>query len=306
MRKFYAILSLIVLSGITATTQAEEAPQPYTLQNTEVRDIHATQLKRDYQLYVSLPGSYQSSNKTYPVVFVTDAPYAFPATRAIEARITGHSKELREFILVGLSYAKGDTTEFSRRRDYTPSPNGGKDNVSDMPGRAPVFGEAEGYRRFLADEVFPFIASHYRADMQHRIFAGHSYGSLFGSYVLLTSPEMFDGYILGSPSLWYDDHLLLKREREYATTHKDLAARVYIGAGEFEGVAPKNKPHDRRYSTDGDIVTDAATFSHALMSHHYAGLHLQSEVIAGEDHLTVAPTLITRGLLWTLGGTTDH
>ena len=39
-----------------------------------------------------------------------------------------------------------------------------------MAGRAPAFGEAAGYRRFLADEVFPFIARSYRADMSSRLF----------------------------------------------------------------------------------------------------------------------------------------
>lgn len=305
MRKLCAILSLMISSSLATFAHAAETPSPYILENTEVQDIHAAHLNRDYQLYISLPNSYRSGNKTYPVVFVTDAPYAFPLTRAIEARITGHSKELREFILVGLSYAKGDTAEYSRRRDYTPSANGEKDATSDMPGRKPAFGEAEGYRRFLADEVFPLIAAHYRADMQHKIFVGHSYGSLFGTYVMLTSPEMFDGYVLGSPSLWFDDHLLMKREREFAATHKDLQARVYIGAGAFEGAAPKGKEHDKRYSTDGNMVTDAKAFSSALASHHYAGLHLQSEIIPDEDHLTVAPTLMTHGLLWTLGPATQ-
>jgi len=297
---------LVVLSHLASFAQAEDAPPPYVLPNTEVRDIHAAHLNRDYQLYISLPDSYKSGTQSYPVVFVTDAHYAFPVARAIEARITGHSKDLREFILVGLSYAKGDTAEYSRRRDYTPSANGPKDATSDMPGRKPAFGEAEGYRRFLADEVFPFIASHYRADMQHKIFVGHSYGSLFGAYALLTSPEMFDGYVLGSPSLWFDDHLLFAREREYAATHKDLPVKVYIGAGAFEGVAPKNVPHDKRYSTDGDMVTDANTFTRLLTSHHYPGLHLQSEVIAEENHLTVAPILMTHGLLWTLGAAPNH
>lgn len=264
--------------------------------------LHASHLGRDYELYVSLPPSYGSGQRSYPVVFVTDAPYAFPVTRAIEARIAGHSQELPEFILVGLGYAQGDTPEYSRRRDYTPSAHGDRDAKSDMPGRPVVYGEAEGYRRFVADEVFPFIASHYRADMTHKVFAGHSYGSLFGAYVMLTSPEMFDGYVLGSPSLWFDHRLLFAREATFAATHKDLRARVYIGAGEFEALQPKGRPRDPRYSTDGDMVADTRDFAHVLASRRYPGLKLRDDVIAGEDHLTVAPALITRGLMWTLSG----
>jgi predicted alpha/beta superfamily hydrolase len=301
VRKFYSLLLLAVAQCAVPTSHASEASTPFVLPNTEVQHLHAAKLNRDYEIFISLPSSYGVGHQNYPVVFVTDAPYTFPLMSSIGGFVSRHSKELPEFILVGLSYAKGDTGEFSRRRDYTPSPNSDNTLSSDMPGRTPVFGEAEGYRRFLADEVFPFVASHYRADMAHKVLAGHSYGSLFGTYVLLTEPTMFDGYVLSSPSLWYDDHFLFARERQFATTHKNLSAKVYIGAGSFEGVAPKKHPNDPRYSTNGDMVVDATAFAHALGSHHYPGLHLKSEVIADEDHLTVAPIELTHGLLWTLG-----
>ena len=298
------LCSTVVLAAafLPAATPAGEATRPYVLSDTEVHVLHAQHLGRDYELDVSLPPSYGKTPRSYPVVFVTDAPYAFPVTRAIEARIAGHSRELPEFILVGLGYAQGDTPEHSRRRDYTPSARGDHDATSDMPGRAVVYGQAEDYRRFVADEVFPFIAAHYRADMTHKVLAGHSYGSLFGAYVLLTTPEMFDGYVLGSPSLWFDHRLLFERERAFAAAHKDLPARVYIGTGAFETPQPKGKPRDPRYDTEGDMVADAREFARALASHRYPGLKLRDDVIAGEDHLTVAPALITRGLMWTLAG----
>jgi predicted alpha/beta superfamily hydrolase len=305
VKKFFLFLIFLATYGVSPITNATEVsaplPPPFVLPDTEVHQLHAADLNRDYEIFVSLPKSYSAGHQNYPVVFVTDAPYTFPLAASIGAFMTRHSKALPEFILIGLSYAKGDTGEFSRRRDYTPSPHGGSNLTSDMPGRTPVFGEAEGYRRFLADQVFPFVASHYRADMTRKVLAGHSYGSLFGTYVLLTEPSMFNGYVLSSPSLWYDDHFLFAREREFAATHKNLTARVYIGAGSFEGVAPKSRPNDPRYSTDGDMVADAGAFAHALASRHYPGLHLRSETIADENHLTVAPTNITRGLLWTLG-----
>ncbi len=295
------LFSLILLLAAQCAALAAETPLPYALADTEVRDLRANTLQRDYQLYVSLPKSYATGERSYPVVYVTDAPYAFPVTRAIAARVTGHSKQLPEFIVVGLSYAKGDTPEFSRRRDYTPSAHGVKEAISDMPGRAPAFGEAEAYRRFLAEQVLPYVAAHYRIDPHRKIFAGHSYGSLLGAHVLLSAPEMFDGYILGSPSLWYDQRLMFARERSFAASHKDLAARVYLGAGAFEGKAPKKTPHDPRYATDGDMVADTEEFARALGSHRYPNLHVRTDIIAGEDHLTVAPILMTHGLLWTLG-----
>ena len=47
-------------------------------------------------------------------------------------------------------------------------------------------------------------------------------------------------------------------------------------------------------------VADNAAFDAMLRARGFAGLRLQSEVLADEDHLSVAPRGFTRGLLHTL------
>lgn len=274
---------------LAATAVANADPAPYTLTNTEVLSLSSKTLKRDYDIFVSLPESYKTSTKRYPVVFVADANYAFPVGRALAARVGAHGRGIEEFILVGLSYARGDTTEYSRRRDYTPGPSLNDSLKSDMPGRAPAFGEAEGYRRFIADEVFPLVAQHYRADMDRKIFSGHSYGSLLGLHILFKEPSMFNHYILGSPSLWYGKNLMFTREKEYAANHKDLKANVFFAVGGLETGAGED-----------DMVGDLKRFKTALTAHHYPGLRIESTVLADEDHLSVAPLIMTRGLKWAL------
>jgi predicted alpha/beta superfamily hydrolase len=275
--------------------------QPYVLENTEVRDIHAKQLNRDYQVFVSLPDGYAASKQTYPVLFVTDANYGFPLVRSITQRIGNHSKQLKEFILVGLSYAKGDSPTQSRDRDYTPTVRREDAGNKGETDEKMHYGEAEGYRRFVKDEVFPLIAQNYRADMAHKVIAGHSYGSLFGAYVLLADPTMFEHYILSSPSLWYDDHVMFKQLRAYIATHDDLPAKVYLATGEYEGLNPNPKVRNPRYATDMDMVADMRRFEQQLRAQHYPSLQIQSAVIADEDHLTVNPATYTRGLIWALG-----
>lgn len=296
-----AIAATAITLNVAAAT--DTPPPAYTLSSTEVHVLRADNLKREYELYVALPKSYASApDRRYPVVFVTDAPYAFPLTRAIAARVGGHSDDLPEFILVGLGYAKGDTPEFSRRRDYTPSANKDADLSSDMPGRTPAFGEAAGYRRFVADQVFPFLQSHYRADMSRKVFAGHSYGALFGADVLTNEPALFQGYVLGSPSLWFDHRALMARQGSwFSSAAAAWQADVYLGIGAYEGRAPKGAKDAARYATEGDMVGDMQRFASALQSRRARQLRLRAEVIAGEDHLSVAPILITRGLKWALG-----
>ena len=162
-----------------------------------------------------------------------------------------------------------------------------------MPGRAVQHGQAEGYRRFIAADVFPLIARQYRADMGRKIFVGHSHGSLLGLHVLFSEPSMFEQYILGSPSLWYGKRIMFEREKAYAASRKDLKAQVYFGIGQLEGRKPGDSDKD-------DMVADMKQLESVLKSRRYPGLRIESRVFADEDHLTVAPHIITRGLKWML------
>lgn len=277
---------------------AERPPKPYVLEGTEVRDIRAKSLNREYQLFVGLPRGYEETTRRYPVLFVTDASYAFPLILSITKRIRNGGEDMEDFILVGLSYAKGETPEYSRRRDYTPTANGDKDAVSDMLGPPPVYGEAEAYRKFIAEEVFPLVAQHYRADLKRAIYAGHSYGGLFGLHVLFTEPGMFEKYIIGSPSLWFDRRVAFAQERNYAKTHADLPAKVFMAVASYETL--NFSADNARYNKTVDMVRDLQSLEHVLAGRHYPSLDVETIIIPDEDHLTVFPSVITRGLKWAL------
>jgi predicted alpha/beta superfamily hydrolase len=285
----------IVLCCLASSALAvpASAPASYVLDNTEVRDIRAQALKRDYQLYVALPDSYRQGNKRYPVLFVTDANYAFPVVRNIAQRLNKHAG-MEEVIVVGLSYANGDGGVYSRRRDYTPTTPRKHDYRSDMPGRQPAFGEAKAYGQFIAGEVFPFIASNYRVNMQRKVFIGHSYGSLLGLQFLLTEPRTFEHYILGSPSLWYDAGVMFDREQAYAASHKDLPASVFFGIGGLEKRAAGKKRS--RLEKEADMLADVREFDGKLKSRKFPGLKTRLRVFEDEDHASVFPFVLTHGL----------
>ncbi|MGK5025955.1 alpha/beta hydrolase [Janthinobacterium sp. RB2R34] len=272
---------------------ATVAPAAYALPNTEVRDIRAQALQRDYQLFVALPDSYREGSKRYPVVFVVDADYSFAVVRNIAQRLAKHAG-LEEVIVVGLSYARGDSGVYSRRRDYTPTTPRKHDYRSDMPGRQPAFGEAAGYAKFISSVVFPVIASQYRANMGRKIFVGHSYGSLLGLQIMLTEPRTFEHYILGSPSLWYDAGIMFEREQAYASTHKDLPASVFFGIGGLERL-PAGKKRSRS-EENADMLADLKEFNQKLTAHKFPGLSTRLRVFDDEDHASVFPMVLTHGL----------
>lgn len=294
MKAVFAAFTLGLCLQAGAAVPATSAALPaYALDNTEVRAIRATELKRDYQVYVALPDSYRDGKRSYPVVFVVDADYAFPVVRNIAQRLHRHAG-MEEAIVVGLSYARGDTGVYSRRRDYTPTTPRGGGYRSDMPGRPVAFGEAGAYGRFVTTDVFALIAKHYRADMKRKIFIGHSYGSLLGLDMLLGPARTFEHYILGSPSLWFDRGVMFERERAAAGSRKDLPASVFFGIGSLETLAPgmKRARDDEHY----DMVADLREFDAALNGHRYPQLRTRVNVFADEDHASVLPFVVTHGL----------
>lgn len=261
----------------------------YSLAQTEVHPLRSQLLQRDYRLFVGLPDSYaREPRKQYPVLFVTDSDYAFPLLRSLGRRLGQQGRLLKEHILIGLSYADGDDAVSSRNRDYTPSPR------RDGQGSSARYGEAEAYRRFIRDEVFPYVAAHLRADMSQRIYAGHSYGGLLGAHMLLSEPTMFQRYILSSPSLWYDDGLLLRRAADLAKSRRALSAQVLLLAGALE------TPQRAAARDDGnDIAGDLRRFERRLQG--APGLQIKTQLIPDEDHLSAEPGALTRGLRWALG-----
>lgn len=263
-----------------APTQQPAQGAPYQLIGTQVWDVPDPMSGRRYQVFVSLPASYgKEAGRLYPVLYVTDADYAFPILRQITRRLNLNDPMVEEFILVGLSYALDDGAVASRTRDYTPV------SINERTGGGPQ------YQVYLKSQVLPFVESRFHADPERRVLLGHSYGGLLGAQILFSDPEMFDSYILGSPSFWFGDLAMMRTEAAYAETHEDLPARVHMYIGEYEVPNAGSRPN--RY----DMVGDNARFAARLRSRGYPGLTLTDEVLSDEDHLTVAPRGFTHGLL---------
>lgn len=270
----------------TASSSATDGA-PYVLAGTQVWSVPDPVSNREYDIFVSLPASYDSQpNRRYPVLYVTDADYAFPIIRQIARRVNLDGPVIEEFILIGLSYGKDDKGAASRRRDYTPTPNGPRNSSND------VHGGGAAYQTYLKEQALPYVDAKFRTDPSQRIMLGHSYGALLGAQIMFTDPAMFSGYVLGSPSFWYDKRHIMTMEADYARTHTDLPANVFMYMGGFETRGPTP-----RHMTDGDMVRDMHDMEQVLKSRAYPNLRVQSTVLDNEDHLTVAPVGFTRALM---------
>ena len=96
----------------------------------------------------------------------------------------------------------------------------------------PKSGRADVFIEFLENEFFPYIESNYRTQ-PFRILYGHSFLGMFVSYVYLTNPDLFHGYIISSPDL----HWIAKDIESTKHTHLSRPTFFYISSGSDESPA---------------------------------------------------------------------
>lgn len=268
------------------------AAKPYTVPNTEVIALRSKQTGANYQLFIALPPGYRTSKQSYPVVYMLDADYSFALVRNIVQHFV-ERENLPPMILVAIAYPGADvdraTYRMNRTRDYTPAyaPDGGYGaEYQKVSGGGPKF------RAFIAKELVPLIERRYRADTRDRTLIGHSYGGLFGTYVLLTQPALFKRYVLVSPSLWYANRIALTMEEAAASGGIKPDARVFFAVGTFE-----NQPANNRA-----MVDDLTELVDKLQSRNNPRLVVRYKIYDGETHNSVFPGAVTRGLLTVFDG----
>jgi predicted alpha/beta superfamily hydrolase len=89
---------------------------PVTLPNTQVRLLKSSIVNDTYRLHISLPITYANSDKTYPVVYLTDGNGLFPLVRCISEALSG-GLEIPRLILVGIGYDTDEAREWGRYRE---------------------------------------------------------------------------------------------------------------------------------------------------------------------------------------------
>ena len=286
----FVINLLAVLGCALASVAFAGGATPYIVPNTQVRDMRSEETGADYQLFIATPADYATSGKKYPVVIMLDADYSFALTRNIVQHFV-ERKKLPEMILVGIAYpgAADDMGVYKRNRtrDYTPS----LANVAlgGTPDAEAEKGGAVRFRNFIANELLPFMATSFPITAD-RTFIGHSYGGLFGTYVLLTEPELFKRYIIVSPSLWYGKRMIFRVEQQTAAFRqqdRQLERHAFFAIGAQE----------TRAETGAPMVEELKQFYRKLQTRADPGLSVDMRVYPEDNHASVFPGAVTRGLL---------
>lgn len=196
---------------------------------SEVRKIISSIVNgQEYELQIMLPSGYNTSNKTYPVLYLMDSQWDFPLLNALygEQYFDGF---IPEMIIVGVTWGGFKPNPDSlRARDYTPT----------KEDRLPQSGGAAKYLSFMKNELFPFIEKNYKADSKGRVLMGCSLGGLFTLFALFTEPGSFDGYVAASPAFGWNNEIIYTYEQKYFESKPSFPARLYMTVGGVERSVP--------------------------------------------------------------------
>ena len=186
-----------------------------------------------YELFVALPKSYSDTDTTrYPVLYVLDGSFMFPVMHSMQ-QFLNEAEETRDLVIVGIGYPTPTILASMEYRtpDYTPTRDTAFERMLSAELKLNIrSGGAARFLQALQQEIFPFVEQKYRT--AERGLAGHSFGALFGSYVLFHQPATFGKYLLSSISMPWDNQVMLELEKAFFKAgNRQLNAQVLVTVG---------------------------------------------------------------------------
>ncbi|MFC6633140.1 alpha/beta hydrolase [Microbulbifer taiwanensis] len=276
MKKTLISIFLLLLPFVNVKAVAQK---PYELPRVQVVPIEDAKSGGQYELYIKLPEGYGRSNDIeYPVIYFTDAVWH------IELLSASTEFLMENVILVGISWQKDIDKElkeevgvhFSRFRDYSVR----KTSNSEIQAKYQL-GQADNHLDFIRNDVIGYVENNFRSDPGNRTYFGYSLGGEFGAYILLSQPDTFKNYIIGSPSLKDDISFLSELGSKAALKGDSLNANVFVSNGALENEL-------------GEHVKEFVTM---LENRNDRSLSLNHVVIEG-SHQTAFPMTGVRSVAW--------
>ncbi len=189
--------------------------------------------RRDVLVY--LPRGYRGfSRKRYPVLYLQDGQNVFDAATSFAgvewgvdetAQLLIRKKLIEPLIIVAIA-----NTGDERVHEYAPT-RGVIDTSAKRKKRSR--GLARQYGRFLIEELKPYIDKKYRTKREAEFtgLGGSSLGGLLTLALGLWFPEVFTRLMVMSPSVWWDDQVIVKTVEKL--DHK-LPLRIWLDIGTNE------------------------------------------------------------------------
>lgn len=237
--KFIYYNLLFILVTLTSCSNASQPNDP--IPEHETFKIQSKQVGEERVINVWTPENYKTSKDSLPVMYMADGGIKedFPHIASTLAKLIKENK-IKPLILVGIENTQ-------RRRDLTGFTEVAKDKEI-----APVVGGSEKFRAFIKEELFPEIKKRYRTTTEKSII-GESASGLFVMETFFLTPEMFDNYIAFDPSLWWNNHYLIRTAKEHLANFPITEKRIWFAGSNAEDVSPYTKELAKILKTENRI-----------------------------------------------------
>lgn len=159
--------------------------------------IHSNVLGENRTLNIYLPEGY-NLNESYPVIYLLDGSQNEDLIHvAGVVQFLTMIEKMPKSIVVGIA-------NVDRRRDFT-FPTTIAQDKKDYP----TTGSSAQFISFLETELQPYIQKQYKTNGIKTII-GQSLGGLVATEILFKKTNLFNRYVIVSPSLWWDNESLLQ------------------------------------------------------------------------------------------------
>ena len=245
---------------------AKSVKGAYYKGSIDERQLTSKETDATYKIIIYLPVSYPETQRKYPIMIITDAFWAMGIVQSTFDMMTFWTHEIPEVIVVGVAYPHSSLLDMSRNRfrDMLPT---------HVEGYNPS-GSADKFISFIKTELFPFIENNFRIDTTDRCFCGHSFGGLLGTHILMEQPQIFNRYILGSPSYWWDNKEITKRLLTKSYLVSDSIKAVFSFVGGKEGAM---------------MIKNMTEFDSILVNKINKNVKFQNQIFQDETHMSVFP-----------------
>ncbi|WP_137009976.1 alpha/beta hydrolase [Aquitalea aquatilis] len=275
--------------GLSAVSAAA-GWQALTPQAGQQIDLQSRSNGVSYRIMVSRPDT-PAPAEGYPVLYVLDGNAAFPVAAFIARGIARRSSEtgLVPPLVVAVAYPQQDDFNYDGRAlDYTPSP----------PGKplAAAYGGAERFFQFLQTELKPLIRSRFPVDPRRQGIFGHSFGGLFVSYICLKYPQAFSTCLASSPSLWWENQMVLDQLPTAVPADGQPAFQLTVGALEDELPPGKLSAERRAALLSRPMIAPARKLAQALKALSGQAGRVRFQVLEGENHGFAWLPALARGM----------
>lgn len=251
---------LLMAAAVLSAKPAAALSEPTPIVIGQSYALPAAVMGTTREINVWLPPGYEGGETPYPVLYLLDGGTTWQDFHHISglAQLGTVNGTTRDVIVVGIA-------SVDRRNELALA----TDNA-ELIARYPTQGHSDRFRRFVAEEVQPFIEGRFRTNGETALI-GESLAGLFVVETFLKEPQMFDAYVAVSPSLWWDGGRLALQSGAHLRDHSNDPRTLILTMGD-EGA-------------EAQALMDALTGN--LRDHALPGVTWTFEPRPNESHATI-------------------